>query len=63
MINLWKYSNLHLVHVIKNVDSTKLDKTWESGEGRLISLKDCIIDYLRHFKLHLDEIDDLIKRI
>ncbi len=61
MINLWKYSNLHILHVIKNVDSSKLENEWHYSEDRLISLKAGIIDYLRHFKLHLDEIDELIK--
>jgi hypothetical protein len=61
MINLWKYSNIHIIHVINNVDSTKLDNKWHYSEERLISLKDGIIDYLRHLKLHLSEIDDLIK--
>lgn len=60
MINLWKYSNFHIIHVIKNVDSSKLDNQWHYSEERLISLKAGIIDYLRHFKLHLDEIDELI---
>jgi hypothetical protein len=62
MINLWKYSNWHIVHVIKHVDSSKLDNQWYYSEERLISLKAGILDYLRHFKLHLDEIDELIKR-
>ena len=61
MINLWKYSNLHLVHVIENVDPSKLDNRWHYSEVRLISLKDGIIDYLRHLRLHLDEINELIK--
>jgi hypothetical protein len=60
MINLWKYSNMHIVHVIKNVDPSKLDNQWHYSEERLISLNDGIIDYLRHFKLHLSEIDELI---
>ena len=60
MINLWKYSNIHILHVIKNVDSSKLDNQWHYSEERLISLKAGIIDYLRHFKLHLDEIDELV---
>jgi hypothetical protein len=60
MIDLWKYSNCHIVHVIKNVDSSKLDNQWYYGEERLISLKDGIIGYLKHLKLHLDEIDELL---
>ena len=62
MIELWKYSNLHFIHVVKNVNPDKLDMQWQYSEMRLISLKDGIIDYLRHFRLHLDEIDELIQQ-
>ena len=60
MVQLWKYSNLHIVHVIKNVDENKLGNQWHYSDERLISLKEGIIDYLRHFKLHMSEIEDLI---
>jgi hypothetical protein len=62
MIQLWKYSNLHFVHVIRNVDSSKLENQWYYSEEGLISLKDGIVDYLRHFKLHLNEINELINK-
>lgn len=62
MIKLWKYANRHIVHVIKHVDPSKLGNQWHYSEERLISLRDGIIDYLKHFKLHLDEIDELIKK-
>ncbi len=39
-----------------------MENQWYYSEERLISLKEGIIDYLRHFKLHLDEIDELIKK-
>lgn len=60
LVKLWKYSNYHLVHVINNVDKKKLDNVWISALNNPISLKAMIIDYLRHFRLHLSEIDDLI---
>ncbi len=60
LVELWKYSNLHIVHVINNVDMEKLDNVWISALNKAISLKAMIIDYLRHFKLHLSEIEDLI---
>lgn len=60
LVQLWKYSNLHVIHVINNVDKSKLANTWHYSEVRLISLEEMIIDYLRHLKLHLDEIDELI---
>ncbi|WP_165042718.1 DinB family protein [Dysgonomonas sp. ZJ709] len=60
LVQLWKYSNLHIIHVMKNVDPDKLDCKWISAPGKEVSLKDMIMDYLRHLELHLDEIDELI---
>jgi hypothetical protein len=60
MIKLWKFSNLHLIHVIDNINPTKMDNQWICSENRLISLREGVIDYLRHLKLHLDEMDELI---
>lgn len=60
LVQLWKYSNIHITHVMNNVDMCKLDNQWEYDENKLISLKESIIDYLRHLKLHLNEIDELI---
>lgn len=62
LVQLWKYSNVHYVHVVTQVDRTKLNNTWEAGTGKFVSLKEMITDYLRHFKLHLDEIDELINK-
>lgn len=62
LIQLWKYANRHLVHVILNVDLVKLDNQWISGEDKLISLRENIESYLPHFKLHLNEIEDLISQ-
>ena len=60
MIQLWKYSLFHLCHVIQNVNDKKLDSQWIAGPDKLISLRDMIIDFIRHFKLHLSVINDLI---
>jgi hypothetical protein len=62
MIMLWKYANLHLVHIIEHVDPSKLNIQWHYSEEKLISLKEGIIDYLRHLNLHLSEIDELINK-
>jgi uncharacterized protein YdcH (DUF465 family) len=62
LIQLWKYSNLHFVHLIKNVNNDKLDNEWITALNAKVTLKAMIIDYLRHFKLHLNEIDELINR-
>jgi len=62
MLQLWKYMNLHLVHVIRNVNPEKLSNQWQSGEDGLITLQENIDGYLPHFKLHLIEIKELMER-
>lgn len=61
LIQLWKYSHLHLIHLINNVDPDTLNNEWDSeSEYGHVSLNDMIIDFLRHFALHLNEIQELI---
>jgi hypothetical protein len=62
LVQLWKYANLHIVHVINHVKEDKLDNQWISAKGEYISLRDMISDYLRHVKLHLGEIEELINQ-
>jgi hypothetical protein len=61
MIHLWKYSMLHFCHVIKNVSDDKLENEWIAGQDNIITLRTMIIDFPRHLKLHLNEINDLIE--
>ena len=49
----------HIVHVIKNVDCSKLQNVWISALDQSITLEAMIVDFPRHFKLHYDEIVDL----
>jgi hypothetical protein len=61
LVQLWKYTNLHLAHILKNVDADKLDHVWISGsESGNITLRDMITSYLKHFYLHLHEINALL---
>jgi hypothetical protein len=60
LVELWKYSLLHLCHVIRNVDNTMLKNEWIAGPGETASLEEMINDFSRHLKLHLSEINDLI---
>lgn len=62
LVGLWKYSNLHITHVIRQVNPGKLDNVWITALNKEVSLKNMIVDYLRHFKLHLSEIEDLINQ-
>jgi len=52
----------HVAHVIKNVDSSKLRNEWISALKEPVTLEAMIVDYPRHFKLHRDEIVDLISQ-
>jgi hypothetical protein len=62
LVHLMKYSFLHICHVIRNINPEKLNNEWIAGPDRNIKLKDLIIDFLRHLKLHLSEIDELTNK-
>ena len=61
LVQLWKYTNLHYIHVVRNVNVEKLDNTWISALENEVTLREMIKDYLRHFKLHLGEIEELVQ--
>jgi hypothetical protein len=62
MIQLWKYTLLHFTHLLKNVKADKMNNEWISGPGEKVTLELMIIDFPRHLKLHLSEIDELLKK-
>jgi len=59
MVQLWKYANIHIVHVIRNVHVSKLNNEWIAGPDEMVSLRDMIVSYLDHLKFHLEEIREL----
>ncbi|HSO85090.1 MAG TPA: hypothetical protein VLQ91_00965 [Draconibacterium sp.] len=63
LVQHWKYSNLHFVHVIQNINSEMLQNLWISDIGEKLSLKKMVEGYLPHFNLHLGEIEELIIKI
>jgi len=60
MIQLWKYFNYHIAHIIDNVDNNKLNNEWITALGDKISLKEMIEGYLPHLHLHVNEIHELM---
>lgn len=60
LVQLWKFSNRHVVHVINNVIPEKLENTWYSALNEEVTLNNMIKDYLPHFELHLNEIQELL---
>jgi len=60
LVHLWKYYNLHIVYIIKNVDASKLNNKWTDFEGNVSTLEDMIKGYWWHLKLHTIEIEEII---
>lgn len=60
MLQLWRYSLLHFCHIIINVNDDKLDNEWIAGPEKYITLNSMIVDFPKHLRLHLNEINDLI---
>ena len=63
LVQLWKYINKHLVHIIRHINLDKLQNEWISSMDENISLRAMIVDYLRHVKIHLYEIDLLTRKV
>ncbi|MGB6327985.1 MAG: hypothetical protein WBF48_03605 [Halarcobacter sp.] len=62
LIQLMKYTNIHITNVIKNIDTSKLQNKWISALKDQYTLEELIVDYPLHFKIHLDQIKELIAK-
>lgn len=62
LIRLWVAVNHHFIHLIRQVEETKLDQQWTTALNETITLREMVNDYPRHFKLHLNEILELINQ-
>ena len=60
LLNLWKYYNIHLTHIFKNIDNSKLRNTWIDFEGNVVTLEEMVTSYLFHINLHFGEIEELL---
>ncbi len=60
LVTFWKYYNIHLVHVIANINSSCLKNSWRDFEGTVETLDSVVKGYLWHLNLHLGEIGELI---
>jgi hypothetical protein len=66
LINLWKYYNYFLLHLIQKIDEKDLDNIWERDgmDGMEFPLKYCIEDYfVRHMDWHIDLYKNRIEEI
>jgi hypothetical protein len=60
MVQLWKYYNLHIAHIILHADPGWLNNKWIDEHRDPVTLKDIIPNYLAHLTLHVKEIAALI---
>ena len=63
LVKLWAAVNRHMVHLIGQIDESRLDHYWISALKEKITLREMITDYPRHFKLHINEISALINQL
>ena len=60
LLQLWKFFNLHIIQVIKAVDTTQLNNYWHDFEGNKVTLRQMIEGYIWHLNLHIGDIHELI---
>lgn len=60
LLQLWKYAHLHFAYIVQHIDPEKLNNEWISDKGNRITLEEMIEDFPRHFKLHIQEIIELV---
>jgi hypothetical protein len=60
LVVFWKYYNMHLIHIIENIDPEFLKNTWTDFEGTIETLDSIVKGYLCHLNLHINEIKELM---
>lgn len=61
LVQLWKAFNLHMIHLIKSIDKSKLNNSWIDFEGNKVTLEDMVKGYPSHLNLHVNDIKELIR--
>jgi len=56
LIRLWEAYNLHLLHILWNINPTKLSNTGTIGNHNEMTLEFIIEDYVGHLKHHLNQL-------
>lgn len=61
LVILWKSFNLHIIHLIQSIDTSKLNNCWTNFENERVTLEDMIKGYPQHLNLHIGDITELIQ--
>ena len=59
LVQLWKYANLHIAHIIDALDLSKIDNYWIDYQGNKVTLGNMVTGYLDHLRLHMADIGGL----
>jgi hypothetical protein len=62
LLALWQQFNRHIAHLIRSVDERCLHRVWIRDSQSHIPLADLMRDYLRHLRLHVEQIDEIKQR-
>lgn len=58
LIQLWKFYNLHLAHIIRRIPDHKMRVRCTIGTNEPVSLSFLVEDYVSHLKHHLNKINE-----
>lgn len=61
LVQLWKYTNLHIAYIIRHIDVSKLDNYWIDYQGNKCTLGQMARGYAEHLRLHIGQIHALIE--
>ncbi len=62
ILELWKQYNLLLCHIIKNMDDSKRENSWNT-DGRELTLSFLVTDYIDHLEIHLSQLAERLKAV
>ncbi len=60
LLSLWQHFNLHLAWIIQTVSPDVLNHIWRLDDNTRVSLRDLMIDYLRHLKVHVEQVNAIM---
>ena len=56
LVTLWKYYNLHIAHLIMNIDANCLLHEWPNSKGNTVTLAMMLTGYSEHLSMHMQDI-------
>ncbi len=63
LLKLWRFFNLHLSTIVRGVNKGCLQNIWVIDKDTTVTLNELMVDYLRHLKVHLEQIRQNLNRM